>query len=220
MKHRNGFTVVELVITITIMAILMTVGVVALRSTQVNGRDEKRKSDVANIVLGLQSFYQETRPDYGFYGEGNSYPNTAAIATESTLRDLVPDINASSLRAPGVAPSDPISLIAATNAVETTAGVLPQPTINTYVYQPLASLATKGPLLMNCFAINPGSNEHGCMLCDGSLAYGSVVTMNPDGSSSVPFTPNPTTKQPCYRFNLFYRLEGDNTVYKMMSKDQ
>lgn len=56
MKQR-GFTIVELLITITIMGILLALGTVVLSSTQVQARDDERKADVQAIQIALESFY-------------------------------------------------------------------------------------------------------------------------------------------------------------------
>ena len=78
MKRRPGFTLVELLITITIMVILLALVVVSLRSTQANARDEKRKTDTANIARGLERRYVEGNPiatsssiEKGSYPGGN-----------------------------------------------------------------------------------------------------------------------------------------------------
>jgi prepilin-type N-terminal cleavage/methylation domain-containing protein len=55
--RRRGFTIVELIIVITIMAILMTLGVVNLRGSQAGGRDTERKTDVESIAQHLESYY-------------------------------------------------------------------------------------------------------------------------------------------------------------------
>lgn len=55
--HRRGFTIIELVIVITIMAILMTMGVVNFRSSQANARDTQRKTDIESIAQHLETYY-------------------------------------------------------------------------------------------------------------------------------------------------------------------
>lgn len=137
MTRRGGFTIVELIITITIMAILMTLAVVGLRGTQANGRDEDRKADIGNITRSLEAFYSSGRDDLATNGR---YPGTNAIKNQlntQTTYDFLPDIEQNSLRAPGIAPTANASLIVATNATQTAAGILPKPTKDTYVYQPL-----------------------------------------------------------------------------------
>ena len=51
---RRGFTIVELVITITIMGILLTVAIVNLNATQANGRDAERRGDVESLALNIE----------------------------------------------------------------------------------------------------------------------------------------------------------------------
>lgn len=53
----RGFTVVEVLVTLVIMAILMGLGTVGLRSTLANGRDAERKSDIEIIARGLETRY-------------------------------------------------------------------------------------------------------------------------------------------------------------------
>ncbi|MBC7868585.1 prepilin-type N-terminal cleavage/methylation domain-containing protein [Candidatus Saccharibacteria bacterium] len=163
--YRRGFTVVELIIVITIMGILLLLGVVNVRGTQVNGRDDERKADIEAIALNLETFYSSGTEGSITVGR---YPSTAIVGQEITL---LRDIDPKSLATPGAANS---SLVATTNAIQTTAGVLPQPAISQYVYQPLQTAGT---------------------LCT-------------------------TEAQECRKFNLYYRLEGDNTVYLATSKNQ
>jgi|GEM_PF-2241255 len=54
---RRGFTIVELIITITIMGILMVLAVVALSNSQLQSRDDKRAADTSTIATNLESFY-------------------------------------------------------------------------------------------------------------------------------------------------------------------
>lgn len=126
--NRRGFTIVELTIVIAIMGILLVLAVVNLRGTQANARDDERKADVEAIALNLEAFYSSGN------GTGNAigrYPSTGLIGNEqTTLRDIDPR----SLATPGNTTS---SVVATTNDTQTTAGVTPQPTINTYVYQPI-----------------------------------------------------------------------------------
>lgn len=166
--YRRGFTVVELVIVITIMGILLVLGVVNLRGAQANARDEERKTDIESISLHLENFYLSGTDGSTAVGD---YPPTTltGAAIQTSLRDA----DMKSFTAPGAA-SLAASFIPATNTVQTTAGVLPQPTISQYVYQPLQA--------------------------DGTLCT--------------------TTAQECRKFNLFFRLETDNLVYMVTSKNQ
>lgn len=161
--YRRGFTIVELIIVITIMGILLVLGVVNLRGTQVDARDNERKTDVQTIAVHLENFYL-TGATIG------QYPSTNL--TGAAVQPSLPDANMSSFIAPGAA-NLAASFIPATNSLTTTTTVTPLPTTSQYVYQPLKS--------------------------DGTLCTGA---------------------QECRKFYLYYRLEGDNTVYQEMSKKQ
>lgn len=142
--NQRGFTIVELIIVITIIGILLVLGVVNLRGSQANARDVERKADVQAIALNLESFYTIGSSTIG------RYPSNGIIGQETTI---LPDIDPKSLVAPGVniTPNPPgtqtirvpdSSLITATcssTCVQTPAGVTPQPTVDQYVYQPLQS---------------------------------------------------------------------------------
>jgi prepilin-type N-terminal cleavage/methylation domain-containing protein len=167
---RRGFTVVEIIITITIMGILLTLAVVSLTSSQVNSRDTERKGDIEALATHLETFYRngsDTSPNPG------RYPSTAITSNETALRNALRDIDIKSVIAPGSAGMS-ATLAPATNATQTTTGVAPQPTITQYVYQPLQSNNT---------------------LCSNET-------------------------QECRKFNIYYRLEADNTVYMVTSKNQ
>jgi prepilin-type N-terminal cleavage/methylation domain-containing protein len=141
---RQAFTVVEILITIAIMGILLTLVIVNVNSTQANARDTERKADVEAIATLFESYYETTNDSSGgqFWMSGLSYPDTIFVSSEEELKKATPDLDPKALRAPGVNTSDPMNLIPATNTTQTTAGVLPQPTTSTYVYQPLSSSNT------------------------------------------------------------------------------
>lgn len=133
MNMRGGFTIVELIITLTIMAILMTLAAVNLSDSLAQGRDEERKTDVANIILFQETAYNRSTTKSYFY--------TGSATTQAMIEAYYLNIDRNNLRAPGVV-SPNYSLVAASNNVQTPAGVLPQPTTTTYVYQPLQSDGT------------------------------------------------------------------------------
>lgn len=135
MKCR-GFTIVELLVVIAIMGILLTLGVVNLDSSQVNSRDAERKIDISSISQHLETYYTSGTDVGTTIG---SYPSTALISNGiDHISQLLRDIDLKTITAPGV--DNPSStFISATNSVQTVAGVLPQPTIDQYVYQPITS---------------------------------------------------------------------------------
>jgi prepilin-type N-terminal cleavage/methylation domain-containing protein len=130
---KRGFTIVELIIVITIMGILLVLGVVNLNSSQANARDAERKSDVETIATALESFYNS-----GYTSKDNSqktgqYPSTADLLPDPT--NIIKDTDTKALQAPST--TDTLSLIAATSNNTTESSIATD--INKYVYQPLQS---------------------------------------------------------------------------------
>ncbi len=161
----RGFTIVELIITITIMGILLTLAVVNLTSTQVSARDTERRIDVETISNNLESFYKNGVPSSTTIGR---YPSLFLVSNgETSVKSLLLDIDLKSATAPG-ATSVATSFVAATNASAQT------PTVTQYIYQPLKA--------------------------DGTLC----------GSEA----------EECRKFNIYYRLETDNSIQKVTSKNQ
>lgn len=59
---RRGFTIVEVLITLAIMAILLALAVVNIQSSLKNGRDVERENDIATIARGLEARYEAGNP--------------------------------------------------------------------------------------------------------------------------------------------------------------
>ena len=65
---QTGFTLIELLIVIAIMGILAVAGIAAYRSSLAKSRDSKRKSDLRQISLALEAYFN----DHNEYPQGNS----------------------------------------------------------------------------------------------------------------------------------------------------
>lgn len=65
MSDSRGFSLIEIVVTVTVMAVLSVAGFVTYQGTNTKTRDEKRKTDLQKIASSLEMIYQ----DQGFYPE-------------------------------------------------------------------------------------------------------------------------------------------------------
>ncbi len=59
----QGFTIVELMVTVVVLLVLITIVVVRLAATQASGRDQEREIDTAAIATGLEVYYQDGDDD-------------------------------------------------------------------------------------------------------------------------------------------------------------
>lgn len=82
-KRVSGFTIVELLIVIVVIAILATISVVAYNGVQARARDAQRQQDVKTIVKALEMYYI----DNGKYPPGACTANCAKNAFWSTTND-------------------------------------------------------------------------------------------------------------------------------------
>jgi prepilin-type N-terminal cleavage/methylation domain-containing protein len=73
MNQKKGFTLIEILIVVAIIAILASVVLVGLGPTQQAGRDARRISDLSEVQNGLELYYNK----YGIY------PGSAAGVAQS-----------------------------------------------------------------------------------------------------------------------------------------
>lgn len=131
MRHAHGFTLIEVLITITVMVVLLVLAVVSLGNTETRARDEERTSDITILAQQLDNFYTTGTDNSTTVGR---YPGTQDIDTEAELTALLRNIDPKILRVPTAQTSDPMSLIMAT-----TNSATQSPTSNQYMYQPLTT---------------------------------------------------------------------------------
>jgi general secretion pathway protein G len=66
-NHRRGFTLIELMVATSILAVLSVIGIVSYSSVNKRSRDAKRKSDLEQVRSALELY----RSDKGFYPTGS-----------------------------------------------------------------------------------------------------------------------------------------------------
>lgn len=71
MRSHDGFTLMEILIVIVILGIIMTLGAGTYARSQLRSRDNRRKSDLKNISIALEAYYNDKGqfPNEGPAGE-------------------------------------------------------------------------------------------------------------------------------------------------------
>lgn len=72
--HRRGFTLLEILVVMTIIGILAAIGIASYGGVQQKARDARRKSDLATLARGIEVFYNDN----------GRYPNVSAPADMGT----------------------------------------------------------------------------------------------------------------------------------------
>lgn len=97
MKQRLGFTIVEIIVVITAIAILASIGMVSYSSMQVRARDSERVADIDTMAGGLESYYER----FGKYPDQATITGSTFIATELRVSEsALTTPNAGSVSAP------------------------------------------------------------------------------------------------------------------------
>ncbi len=137
MNTSRGFTIVELLITMTVVAILMTLAVVNLRSTQLQARDTERKSDVEAMAQRLDTLYTRGYPAATGSIRG-SYPTTVHIATDATRNAIFKELPKGVMIDPLKETATQSIFVATNQAISPTAVTPALGSAHPYVYQPIA----------------------------------------------------------------------------------
>lgn len=83
MKHRSGFTIVEIIVVIAVIGILMTIGVVSYSGMQTRARDTDRVADIDSMAAALESYYERL----GKYPDQATWQDAAFISDTLQLRE-------------------------------------------------------------------------------------------------------------------------------------
>lgn len=75
MQKKNGFTLLELIVAMAIIAVLMGLSLFGIQSVQRSQRDTERRAALSNINLEVAAYY----------GDNGSYPTVTFNVTNSTV---------------------------------------------------------------------------------------------------------------------------------------
>src|SRR3990170_8128022 len=87
-RKARGFTMIELLVAITIIGIISTIGYVNFDNARDKGRDAKRKQDLAAIRTALTSYYQ----DHDGYPADAANPGVDEFISSSSDDPWIPDL--------------------------------------------------------------------------------------------------------------------------------
>ncbi len=88
----GGFTLIELLVVIAIIGILSSVVLASLNSARVKGRDARRISDVKQIQLALELYYDNNQSyPASAYALGNASTSLAALVAGNFISSIPAD---------------------------------------------------------------------------------------------------------------------------------
>ncbi len=213
MKNK-GFSVVELIIVITIIGILASLATVQILRSESVARDKERADDVRSIMINLQDIYDSGQIDGSIIASGDGsitnavamgYPSTKLLdvtyVNTSQANGIIQSIRLDARKSPYLASSATspnFSIVAATstadldNSAKTAGGITLGKTNDVYVYQPLDATGA---------------------LC--GYATGAVATGVGGSSSQIIIAPRLIDN--CIKFNMYYYSEANDTIVKVQS---
>ncbi|MEO6536326.1 MAG: type II secretion system protein [Candidatus Paceibacterota bacterium] len=94
MKKKNGFTLIELLVVIAIIGLLSSVVLASLNTARAKARDATRLSDMQQLKLSLELYYDANRayPNTGgnWYGNCSSWGSKGTTGAGGWIPDLAP----------------------------------------------------------------------------------------------------------------------------------
>lgn len=100
MKNKSGFTIVELVVTISVIAIIASISLVAYTMVQRDVRDNTRRGNARVITEALERYFNKN----GEYPSVRRLVNNFGDNSGEDIAELL-GINASDLKTPRISPS-------------------------------------------------------------------------------------------------------------------
>lgn len=86
LKENKGFTLIELMVAVTIVILLSAVGITSYRAANQKGRDGKRKSDINQIRSALEMY----RSDVGTYPTGVNWDSMISTLSTGNYISTIP----------------------------------------------------------------------------------------------------------------------------------
>lgn len=96
----KGFTIVELLITIAVISILMTVSVFMYRNVQAGADDKEREADVATIMDALEKYYAK-HGEYPADEDLNPAKSPTRLPNFDAVKSTLTGISSDALEGPG-----------------------------------------------------------------------------------------------------------------------
>ncbi len=87
-KEKKAFTLIELLVVIAIIGLLSTLSIIALNSARAKARDAKRISDVKQMQVALEMYYNDMTdyPETASVVPGGAIASTGTVGSTTFLR--------------------------------------------------------------------------------------------------------------------------------------
>lgn len=136
MRQAPGFTLVELLITITVMGILLSLAVVNFSGSLTHARDQDRRTDVAAIAETLEGIYKQGDSGVNYSIDPGTYPTAVQMRDGDIRSEIFKNLSASGRTVTGQDPApEPDSIIVPGSSDPIT---FEPSDVNHYAYIPLA----------------------------------------------------------------------------------